>query len=177
MNQFYTFVDSNLFNSLVTLFVGGLAIIIYAVGKITHKRDAATLIIQEIRYAENLIRVCRSVGAYPLADKLLPTNNWNTNIHLFVNNLKESEIDLISRFYANAIYIDSLIQKISDAITENALPKNPQPASRKQTSGKKKSGGSDLQYKIIEMELEAKKVLAKVSKDMELVHNTPQLIS
>lgn len=49
----------------------------------------------------------------------MPTNSWNNNIHLFVKELKETEIDLISKFYSNATYLDNLINKISDLRNQN----------------------------------------------------------
>ena len=121
---------------IVTLFVGGLAIYLYYKQKIENKRDAAKLILQEIRYAEQQIRSFRDSGSYPLSTKLLPTNNWHNKINLFIKDLNESEIDLISRFYSTASYIDTLVNKISDqknnsvipvAATQVSVPFSPQP--------------------------------------------------
>lgn len=89
------FLNSNLLVSIVTFVVGGFAIGIYIKQKIDQEKDAAKLILQEIRYAEQQIRIFRVLGSYPLADKLLPTNSWHKNINLFVGKLKETEIDLI----------------------------------------------------------------------------------
>ena len=100
---------------IVTLFVGGLAIYLYYKQKIENKRDAAKLILQEIRYAEQQIRSFRDSGSYPLSTKLLPTNNWHNKINLFIKDLNESEIDLISRFY-------SLVNKISDQKNNSVIP-------------------------------------------------------
>lgn len=109
------FLNSSFFLALVTFSVGGLAIFIYKKQKTDYKKGAASLILQELRYAEQLIRHARSNSyQYKLTEKLLPTNSWNDNIHLFLRDLEESEIDMISRFYAKVAFLDSLIQKISD---------------------------------------------------------------
>jgi len=107
----------NNYLGLITLavgFVGFSAIYLYIKQKVDRKRDAAMLILQEIRYAEQQIRDSgKGSRGYFLASKLLPTNSWNDNIHLFIKDLKETEIDMISRFYASTAYIDSLIAERS----------------------------------------------------------------
>lgn len=106
------FLNSNL--SVVTLAVGLFAIYLYLKGKKDYKRDAARLILQEIRYAEQQIRNSgRGLRGYSLAAKLLPTNNWNNNIHIFTKDLKETEIDMVGEFYSKATYIDFLITERS----------------------------------------------------------------
>lgn len=107
------FLNSNL--GAVTLIVGLFAIYLYLTQKKDTKRNAAKLILQEIRYAEQQIRNHRvnSDSNYYLADKLLPTNSWNKNVHYFIKEIEESEIDLISRFYSHSQYLDTLIEKIS----------------------------------------------------------------
>lgn len=77
----------------------------------------ASLILQEIRYAEARIRNYRKSNSYGLYEKLLPTDSWNNNIHLFVNDLEETELDLISTFYSKCCYIDILIEKIGEMKT------------------------------------------------------------
>lgn len=120
------FLNDNL--GLVTFVVGFSAIYIYLRQKKDRKRDAARLILQEIRYAEQQIRNFRNAQTYSLASKLLPTNSWNNNIHFFVKDLTETEIDVISAFYSKANYIDSLIMERSKQRTnlrEAPTPVNP----------------------------------------------------
>jgi hypothetical protein len=100
---------------VVTFAVGFFAIYLYLKQRKDRKRDAASLILQEIRYAEQQIRNAKITNPpiYSLASKLLPTNSWNDNIHLFIKDLKETEIDMVSAFYSKATYIDSLIEERS----------------------------------------------------------------
>ncbi len=107
---------------LVTLVVGGFAIFLYLKQKRDYKSDSANLIVQEIRYAEQQIRNYRDSKSYPLSSTILPSNSWHKNINLFVNNLNESDIDIISRFYSQANYIGILINKISDLASAQIVP-------------------------------------------------------
>ena len=123
------FLNENL--GVITFLVGIIAIYLYMKQKKDRKRSAASLILQEIRYAEQQIRNSdRGRIGYPLSSKLLPTNSWNDNIHLFTKDLKETQIDMISEFYAKAAYIDFLIyerslQKINQKFTMKFLNNNP----------------------------------------------------
>lgn len=106
------FLNDNI--GLITLVVGLLAIYLYLKQKADSKRDIAKLILQEIRYAEQQIRNSgRGTRGYSLSSRLLPTNSWDDNIHLFIKDLKETEIDMISEFYSQAAYIDYLIEERS----------------------------------------------------------------
>ncbi len=110
--------NSNFFIAIVTLAVGGFAIGLYKKQKNDYKRDVALLILQEIRYAEQQVRSSRAFSPnaedYPLSIKLLPTNSWYKNIHLFMGDFEQQQIDAISRFYAQVEYIDLVIERISD---------------------------------------------------------------
>jgi type II secretory pathway component PulF len=64
------FLNDNL--GAVTFVVGFLAIYLYLKQRRDRKRDAARLILQEIRYAEQQIRNFRIAQSYSLASKLLP---------------------------------------------------------------------------------------------------------
>lgn len=106
------FLNNNI--GLITLIVGLLVIYLYLKQKADAKRDIAKLILQEIRYAEQQIRNSgRSSHGYSLSSRLLPTNSWDDNIHLFIKDLKETEIDMISEFYSQAAYIDYLVEERS----------------------------------------------------------------
>lgn len=162
----YAFINSNFFTGAITLLVGVLAIILYFRQKNDQKRDAAKLILQEIRYAEQTIRVAKEHEYnYYLANRLLPTNSWHKNIHFFVNNLKETDIDLVSRFYSHSSYIDIIISKISDKKNDILIPKTP-------PAGSVSAGMPTI---IQEFELSATKILKEVSEKVEFIYNTPAI--
>lgn len=106
---------------VITLLVGTFVFVVYLAQKKDHKRDAAKLILQEIRYAEAKVRNYRVHHSYTFTEKILPTNSWNANISLFVTELKETELDLISKFYSNAAHLDDVIKAISDQHIKNVL--------------------------------------------------------
>lgn len=165
----------------VTLFVGGFAIGLYYKQKVEKKRNAAQLVLQEIRYAEQIIRNARTQagGDYSLADKLLPTNSWHENIHLFIKDLKEPQIDLISRFFSQAQYLDVVIKIISDRkcqIVISAIPVQNivQPRIPNVVYPE---NNSPIQSQIIPLEiptdLMAKRILEDVTRQIELIYNSP----
>lgn len=164
-----TFFDSNFFTGTITLLVGLLAVILYFRQKNDQKRDAAKLILQEIRYAEQTIRIAKEHNYdYYLASKLLPTNSWHKNIHFFVHELTETDIDLISRFYSHSSYIDIIIEKISDKKNDILTPKNP-------IHGTSAVPATGMPAIIQEFELNATKILKEVSEKVEFIYNTPAI--
>ncbi len=114
MNSLIHFGNSSFFFAAVTFLVGFFAIALYLRQRQDVKRDSASLILQEIRYAENRLGSFNKVYGFNFHDRVMPTTSWHKNIHLFVNDLEEYEIDLISGFYTKCEYVDILIRKIAD---------------------------------------------------------------
>ena len=182
------FLNDNL--GAVTFVVGFLAIYLYLKQRRDRKRDAASLILQEIRYAEQQIRNAKITNppSYFLASKLLPTNSWNDNIHLFIKDLKETEIDMISAFYSKATYIDSLIverskQKINPPLIQS-VPLNPPPVGfgycsatltgRRWSHNKLRNNKLSKLFKLQTIgEFVTIQLLADVSSSVEFLYNTP----
>lgn len=105
----------NILISFVTFLVGILVVYIYIKQKDDTKRDAAKIILQEIRRAEDIISDYKQgEGGYQFAKKIIATNNWSKNIHLFVGDLDNDELDRISNLYSTGEYLDTLIKEISD---------------------------------------------------------------
>ena len=154
----------------ITLLVGSIAVGLYLWQKADKKRSAAQLVLQEIRYAESIIRNARTqaVGNYSLSDKLLPTNSWNENIHLFVKNLEESHLDLISRFYSQALYLDVVIRCISDWKCHQVITTPPTVSQSANTP--QQLPNVPLQIPI---DLLANQILMTVTMQIELVYNSP----
>lgn len=165
--DFKEFLNSNLLSTIVTLLVGSVAIFLYWKRKIDQKRDAAGLILQEIRYAETQIRTYRETpaGGYPLAIKLLPTNSWHQNIHLFVRELGETDTDLISKFYSKVNFIDVLIAQIATkAMNGITIITTPPP------EGTQEPPAAPAQ---IQIGGQAQAILDQVSQGIEFIYNTP----
>ena len=115
------FLNKNI--GLITLSVGGFAIALYIHQKKDYKRDVAKLILQEIRYAESQIKVARERNnVFLLSNRLLPTNNWYGNVHLFVGDLEETDRDSISDFYSKVSFLDKVISHITEFKINNIIP-------------------------------------------------------
>jgi hypothetical protein len=178
------FINGNL--GVVTFVGGVVAIYLYLKQRMDRKRDAARLILQEIRYAEAQIRNARITNppTYSLASKLLPTNSWNDNIHLFIKDLKETEIDMISAFYSKTTYVDSLIaersrQKINPPLAQS-IQLNPPPSASVTAQPSLPGGGGPQQVptqQVIQFLLSPDEVtnllIAEVSSRVEFLYNTP----
>lgn len=118
---FKEFINSNFFLALVTLTVGGVAICLYLMQKRNKKRDAARIIVQEIRRAEDIISDYKKMGSYQFAKKIIATNSWAKNIHLFVGDLDNDELDKISDLYSTGEYLDRLVGEISHITLEDEV--------------------------------------------------------
>jgi len=108
------FINSNLPSTLATILAAFVAFLVYRKQKADEKRDAAKIILQEIRRAEDIISDYKQMGGYKFAKKIIATNSWSKNIHLFVGDLSNDELDRISNLYSTGEYLDILIKEISD---------------------------------------------------------------
>lgn len=167
------FLNDNL--GVVTFIVGFLAIYLYIKQRKDKKRDSASLILQEIRYAEQQIRKYRAFGKYKLSDRLLPTNSWNENIHLFINDLKETELDLISSFYSKAAYLDIVIEKISDQKNTTMMVAQSSSFNSQEsiTPQQPQQSLQPVEIEIMGLMPLSQKILSDVSQSVEFIYNTP----
>ena len=152
------------YNGLITLIVGLLAIYLYLKQRKDHKREAALLVLQEIRYAEQRVRNYRTYGSYSFNEKLLPTNSWHKNINLFVKDLKETELDLISKFFSSAAYLDEVIEDLAEHYNKLVIAPDVPVLSDTQT----KIASGDLSES-------SKNLIGKISETIEYIYNTPAI--
>lgn len=108
------FFNSNLLPTLATILAAFAALLVYRKQKADTKRDVAKIILQEIRRAEDIISDYKQNGGYQFAKKIVATNSWTKNLHLFVGDLDNDELDRISNLYSTGEYLDTLIKEISD---------------------------------------------------------------
>lgn len=108
------FLETNSFNGLATMFTALVAILLYYWEQRKKKRDAAKIIVQEIRRAEEIINEYKEHKAYKFTKKIIATNSWAKNLHYFVGDLAQDELDKISNLYSTGEYLDLIIAKISD---------------------------------------------------------------
>jgi len=109
------FFNSSVFIALATFAVGIFAYIIYTKQKRDYKRDAANIILMEIRHAEKVVEQMKmgSVAITNTTKILLPTNNWIRYNYLFIKDFDRDELDLINNFYNQCSSIDSGLSQMS----------------------------------------------------------------
>jgi hypothetical protein len=114
------FLDSNLLQTIVILLTGLIALIIYFSNKISEKKDAARIIINEIRLAEKAIIDIKNNKMITELSIILPNNTWQYKKHLFLKNLDQDEINLINDFYYKCTYAEQYRKLIYD-IRNNSI--------------------------------------------------------
>lgn len=108
------FVNSTFFIGLITILVGSIAWLLYLEQKKDKKRDAASIILMEIRYAERTLDEYRRYQPdYDGGTMLLPTSNWEEYNYLFVKDLDRDELDSINNFYNQCRRIDRAVSQMS----------------------------------------------------------------
>lgn len=162
----------SIISTLVTLCVGLFAIYLYLKERNDRKRDVAKLILQEIRCAEQKMRKYRDILQYNFYDNLLPTNTWKDNIHLFVKDLTENQLDLINDFYSKAIYIGNIIQKI-DQEKINLIRRQEDLMNNSEQDLFKPVVPKNKALKLLSVNDQLQKDLRTVSMTTEFIHNTP----
>ena len=113
MNGFISFFDSNFFIALVTLAVGAFAFGVYIWQKNDQKKDAANIILLEIKNAERSIkRIKDSLLRETLAPDifLMPSESWTKYKYLFVRDFDRDEWDAITEFYNKCLLIDDNVK-------------------------------------------------------------------
>lgn len=154
---------------IITCILAGSAIYIYIKQRIDQKKDAAKLILQEIRYAGQQIETLKKFNAYSSLIKILPTNSWHKNIHLFVGKLKEHEIDLISQFYSGADYLDSFIKNVFSKRNEMSLDYSSEIKTPQDVEQIKKQKEGQIQ----QINANASPLIVDISQKIGLIYNTP----
>ncbi|TSC89717.1 MAG: hypothetical protein G01um10143_207 [Parcubacteria group bacterium Gr01-1014_3] len=152
---------------LIALLAGLVAVFIYYKGRSDNKKDAAKLILQEIRYADQKVRNYRTYDSYNFTEKILPTNSWHRNINLFIRELTESELDLISKFFSSATYLDEIIKSIAESKNSRFIQVEA-PAVVGDTPVAVAMGTGGLSAND-----PSKKLIEAISRDIESIYNTP----
>lgn len=106
--------NSNFFVALTTLAVGSLAYFVYRKQKIDAKKDAANIILLEIKDAETHLSQAKDAI---MKDEYLPetifamrASNWDKYSYLFVRDFTAKEWDLINTFYEKCRLYDEALE-------------------------------------------------------------------
>jgi len=123
MNTVTHFFNSSFFIALVTLIAGLVALYIYYKRKIDRKKDAANIILLEIKNAETKL----SQSKESIIDKkILPetiysmrTVSWDKYSYLFVRDFTDKEWDNINTFYEKCQLFDKAVEYGSTYFKKN----------------------------------------------------------
>ncbi len=114
---FWLFLNSNLLQTIAVLGTVLVAYRIYLAQKRDTKRDAANIILSEIRHAERLISDFRrdgiSIKVYP--QLFMPRSSWGKYKHLFIKDFDDDDINAVDDFYNRCVYIDKALAQLSIA--------------------------------------------------------------
>lgn len=100
--------------SLTTLIAGLIAVYLYLKQRADKRRGIASLIYQEILSADSLSRKADNGWGYLPHDRLVQSDTWENNKHLFTTLLNNLEFTQINNFYAIARDIDGLQEALSE---------------------------------------------------------------
>lgn len=114
--QLYRFLDSNLFQTIILLLTGLIGIYVYFLGKRVEKKNAAQIILMELRNAEKTIQNIKAANVIAATESIMATNSWSKYNHLFVDVLDQDELDLINRFYSQAEFAEEQRKRILNVI-------------------------------------------------------------
>lgn len=98
--------DPEYINSIVTFLVGGIALLVYCLTKRNEKRNAATIILMDVRHAEQVVLSILEKGSVDTVLKnIITENNWNKYKHLFASDFSQDDFSAFNRFFDACIDI------------------------------------------------------------------------
>jgi hypothetical protein len=87
-------------NSFITFIVGLIAFVVYWLGKKSEKSNAATIVIMDIRHAEQVVQSILEKGVVDTYLKnILFDNNWEKYKHLFAGSFSQDDFLAFNRFF------------------------------------------------------------------------------
>lgn len=117
------FLNSNFFVGGTTLLVGYAAYFLYKRQKRDEKKDAATILLAEIRGATAILPglASRFKQSKNLEEGLvlLPSESWSKYKYLFVNDLEAEEWRALDAFYANCLAYDCAVTEKQSYFAQN----------------------------------------------------------
>ncbi|HBB9946878.1 hypothetical protein JHS95_06725 [Vibrio parahaemolyticus] len=90
---------SSLLNVVVTFLAGVTALVVYLLSKRHERKSAATILLMDIRNAENVVLSIKDKGLDLWTKEILTDNNWNKLKPLFVGEFSNDEITAFNRFF------------------------------------------------------------------------------
>lgn len=115
--------DADLLNGIVTFIVGVFAFVVYKIQKIEEKRNAAIIIIMDIRYAEQVVLSILEKGIDLTLKPILRENNWDKYKHLFASDFSYDNFSSFNRFFDACVEITEARKRLLEVHTANLTAK------------------------------------------------------
>lgn len=111
-------------DGLITLVVGLFVFVSYKISKRDERKNAAAIIIMDIRHAESVVSSIIERNAVDLAMKnILYENNWAKYKHLFVSDMASDDFMLFNRFFDACVDIYDAKKRMNDVFQHSLLVK------------------------------------------------------
>ncbi|PKD38009.1 hypothetical protein CWO84_22450 [Methylomonas sp. Kb3] len=112
--------NPELINAAVTFAVGLIALIVYGLKKRAEKRNAATIVVMDIRHAEQVVISIleKQVVDRTLKDILLE-NNWAKYKHLFASDFSHDDFAAFNRFFVACTEIADARRRMLEVFYSN----------------------------------------------------------
>jgi hypothetical protein len=111
-------------NSIVTFVVGLFAIGVYLAAKRGEKRNAATIVVMDIRHAEQVVLSLLEKGSVDKSLKIiLSENNWAKYKHLFASSLSSDDFAAFNRFFDACVDITDARKRMWEVFNANLTAK------------------------------------------------------
>ena len=112
------------FNSITTLVVGSVALVVYWLTKRAEKRNAATIVVMDIRHAEQVVRAVLEKGAIDrTVGTILSENNWGKYKHLFASDFSYDDFAAFNRFFDACVEIADARVRMNEVFYANLSAK------------------------------------------------------
>lgn len=109
------FLESNTLTNIIQFIAAIVALLIYYLKIMHNRRDAAKIILLEIRRLQDLVDELRENGLTKESKPLNISNSWEKYKHIFVRKLDSDEFNLISDYYEKCEIIENSRKRIVNA--------------------------------------------------------------
>jgi len=103
----------DIFGTLLSVLI---AVFLYYVKIKIDKRNAARILLMEIRNAEKTLKVIKESGVISETTFVMPASSWKKFQHYFVKNFDNDELDDINHFYNLCILIQKETDRMKDQL-------------------------------------------------------------
>lgn len=116
--------DPEYVNATVTLVVGLVALLVYWMTKRSERKSAATIIVMDIRHAEQVILSLLERGVVDRSLKpILQEDNWGKYKHLFASQFSYDDLDKLDRFFDSCVEIAEARRRMNEVFSASVNAK------------------------------------------------------